>query len=146
MAAALSAEARAFIEAHRVGRLATADEEGRPHVVPICYAYDGRRIYTALDLKPKRVAPRRLKRVRNVMVNPTVALVIDDYSENWDELAYVLVQGVAVVLEPGDERSRAEAMLRAKYPQYGRLLQEGCTVLRITPEKVASWGRLSPHG
>ena len=54
MAAALSAEARAFIEAHRVGRLATADEEGRPHVVPICYAYDGRRIYTALDLKPSQ--------------------------------------------------------------------------------------------
>ena len=132
----------AFIASHRVARLATAGADGGPHVIPICYAFDGRHIYSALDLKPKRVAWRRLKRVRNLLANPQIALVIDDYSEDWDTLAYVLVQGVAEILERGEERDRAEAMLRRKYPQYVELLEEGCPVLKISPQKATGWGRL----
>ena len=132
-----------FISRHRVGRLATADASGSPHVIPVCYAFDGEHIYSALDLKPKRVSGHMLKRVRNITENPNVALVIDDYSEDWSGLAYVLVQGRAVVLEDGDEQRQAEAMLREKYPQYGLLLESGCTVLKITPEKVIGWGKLS---
>ena len=138
----VSPEAQAFIAAHRVARLATADADGVPHVIPICYGYDGGYIYSAIDLKPKRVAALELKRVRNVSVNPRVALVIDDYSEDWSQLAFVMVQGIASILPHGEQRSRAEATLRDKYPQYAGLLEEGCTVVRITPEKVVSWGRL----
>ena len=131
-----------FVAAHRVARLATADARGAPHVIPICYAFDGAHIYSALDLKPKPVPHRRLKRVRNIMANPSVALVIDDYSEDWSALAYVLVQGVAEIVEEGPEQRRAEGMLREKYPQYLDMLEEGCTVLKITPTRVTSWGRL----
>jgi PPOX class probable F420-dependent enzyme len=140
--AEVSEQERRFIADHRVGRLATADASGRPHVVPVCYAYDGRRIYTALDRKPKRVSARGLKRVRNVLANPNVALIIDHYSEDWSRLAYVLVQGSAVLLEDGEERAAAERLLRDKYPQYHGLLEEGSIVIRITPEKVVSWGRV----
>ena len=111
-------------------------------MVPVCYAFDGRRIYTAIDLKPKRVSARRLKRVRNIVANPRVAFVVDEYSEDWSTLAYFLIRGVAEILEDGDEQSRAETMLREKYPQYAELLEEGCTVLKITPETVSSWGRV----
>ena len=123
-----------------MARLATADAKGTPHVIPICYAFDGRHIYSAIDLKPKRVAALQLKRVRNIATNPRVALVIDDYSEDWSALAYVLVQGEAQMLESGEERARAESMLREKYPQYAELLAEGCAVLKITPERITSWG------
>ena len=139
----VSERERRFISTHRVGRLSTADASGRPHVVPVCYAYDGEHIYTAVDRKPKRVAARRLKRVRNVLANPRVALIIDDYSEDWSRLAYVLVQGSAVLLEDGQERARAESLLRDKYPQYRDLLDEGCPVLRITTQKIVSWGRVA---
>ena len=122
--------------------MATADAEGAPHVVPVCYAFDGSSIYSALDLKPKRVSTHRLKRVRNIAANPRVALVIDDYSEEWSALGYVLVRGSAEVMEDGPERDRAEAMLRGKYPQYANLLEEGCTVLKIVPSSVISWGFL----
>ena len=125
-----------------MARLATADAHGSPHVVPVCYAFDGRHIYSAIDLKPKRVSARRLKRVRNIVANPRVAFVVDEYGEDWSTLAYVLIRGVAEILEDGDEQSRAETLLRDKYPQYVELLEEGCTVLRITPETVNSWGRL----
>ena len=133
---------RAFITSHRVARLATADGYGAPHAIPICYAFDGEALYSALDLKPKQVGGRRLKRVRNILANPKVALIIDDYSEDWDTLAYVLIQGTATLLDDGDEQSKAESLLREKYPQYERLLETGCTILKITPEKVVSWGRV----
>lgn len=131
-----------FVSARRVARLATAGADGAPHAVPVCYAFDGRAIYSALDLKPKRVAPGRLKRVRNIAENPTVALVIDDYSEDWSKLGYVLIQGEATLLDAGQEREHAEGLLRAKYPQYGELLESGCSVLRIVPRRVVRWGRV----
>ena len=125
-----------------MARLATAEAEGAPHVVPICYAFDGSIIYSALDLKPKRVEGRRLKRVRNITANPHVALVVDDYSEEWSDLAYVLIQGRAELVKDSQEQRRAESMLREKYPQYVELLEEGCTIIKITPERVISWGKV----
>lgn len=137
-------EVAVFIAGHRVGRLATADKSGAPYVVPVCYAYDrdSGRIYTALDMKPKSVGGSRLKRVRNIRENPNVALVIDDYSEDWGELAYVMALGTATILEAGDERQRAEDLLRQKYEQYAELLEAGCAVIRIAPRRVTGWGRM----
>ena len=140
-APAIPEEAAAFVAARRVGRLATADAEGRPHVVPVCYAFDGRRIYTAVDRKPKSRPARGLKRVLNILANPNVALVVDDYSEDWSDLAYVLVRGSAEFLEDGEERAVAESLLRDKYPQYREMLAPGCAVIAITPTKTVAWGR-----
>ena len=80
-----------------------------------------------------------MKRVRNILENPQVALVIDDYSEDWSELAYVMVRGNAEIIEDGEERLNAEVLLREKYQQYAEMLEPGCAVIRITPERVASW-------
>ena len=129
-----------FITRHRVARLATSDAAGVPHVVPVCYAFDGERVYSALDMKPKSVDVLRLKRVRNIAENSAVALVIDDYSEDWSTLAYVLIRGDAALLDFGAEREIGESMLRAKYPQYERMLPPGAPVLRVTVESVVSWG------
>lgn len=129
-----------FVRRHRVGRLATADAGGSPYAVPICYAFDGRRLYTAIDLKPKRAGGRALKRVRNILENPQVALVIDDYSEDWSELAYVMIRGSADIIDSEEDRSRVETLLRRKYPQYAAMLEPGCDIIRITPERVISWG------
>ena len=92
-------KATAFVESHRVARLATVDAHVAPHVIPICYAFDGHNIYSALDMKSKRVEGMNLKRVRNIASNPHVAFIVDDYSEDWTHLAYVLIQGIAELLE-----------------------------------------------
>src|SRR5262245_53936393 len=98
-----------FTEAHihflarmRVARLATADAAGQPHVVPIVFATDGQRLYTPVDDKPKRVAPDELKRVRNLRVNPQVAVVVDEYDEDWTRLAWLMVTGRGEVVESGE--------------------------------------------
>src|SRR5262245_62171418 len=86
---------QAFIRAHRVARLATADGAGRPLVLPICYVLRGEALYSPTDAKPKRVPVQRLKRLQNIRENPSVAVVIDDYGEDWTRLAYVLLHGTA---------------------------------------------------
>ena len=82
----------------------------------------------------------RLKRVRNILANPRVSLVIDDYSEDWETLAYVLIQGSAEIVADHEEQRRVESLLREKYPQYGELLEKGSPVLKISPGRVVSWG------
>ena len=142
----LGPEVTEFLVTSRVARLATASGDGTPHVVPVCYAYLDGIIYSALDRKPKRVEAIRLRRVRNIEANSKVAIVVDDYSEDWSRLAYVLVTGTAALLEDGVERSDAEAALRAKYPQYAELLDEGCTIIRVTPRRIVSWGYFGERG
>ena len=139
----LSAEETAFLTRQRVSRLATADAEGSPHAIPVCFAYDGRNLYIALDEKPKDVPATRLKRVRNILQNPRVALVADRYAEDWSLLAYVMVRGRAGLLEPEtDEHAAAVKLLRGKYHQYERMKIEQNPVISVHPERVASWGAL----
>ena len=132
---------RAFLARHPVAHLATADAQGQPHVVPICYAYD-EYLYVAIDTKPKRVGPSQLKRLRNIRQNPRVAVVVDDYSDDWNRLAYVLIQGRAEVLEEGEEYEKALRLLRSKYSQYRKMPLEGRPLIWITPERIASWGAI----
>jgi PPOX class probable F420-dependent enzyme len=129
-----------FIVTHRVARLATAGSGGQPLVVPICYAFDGRAFYSALDEKPKRVEADRLQRVRNISENPMAALVIDDYSEDWSQLAYVLVKGQADILQPGsDEHRRAVELLREKYDQYRAMAIDQAPLIRLVPVTIKHW-------
>ena len=139
----LTAEETAFLVRRRVARLATADGSGAPYAVPVCYAYSAGSIYIALDEKPKDVPPTRLKRVRNILENPNVALIADRYDEDWSLLAYVMVRGRAELLEPcTDEQTAAVRVLRGKYHQYERMKIEENPVIAIRPERVASWGAL----
>jgi PPOX class probable F420-dependent enzyme len=137
----LDRAARAFLARHRVAHFATADAGGQPHVVPLCYALAGPHVYFVVDEKPKAPGGRALKRMRNLAENPAVALVVDDYAEDWDALAFLLVRGRAAVVTDGRERARALRALRARYPQYRTMRLEGPEhpVVRITPERVHLW-------
>jgi PPOX class probable F420-dependent enzyme len=124
----------------RVARLATVDADGSPHVVPICFAYDGGVFYTAVDRKPKRVLPEELARVRNIHARPQVALLVDKYTDDWKQLWYILVRGRASLLAAGEEHVQARTMLRDKYRQYVEgMLSEDALLIRILPERNVSW-------
>ena len=126
----------------RVARLATLDAQGRPHVVPVCFAYHGKVFYTAVDRKPKRVPPQELARLRNIKRSPQVALLIDHYDEDWTRLWYILVRGSAKLIPKSAEKERAEAIraLKRKYPQYAAgMLADDAPIIRITVERIRSW-------
>jgi PPOX class probable F420-dependent enzyme len=129
-----------FLSQQRIAHLATCDAQGRPHVIPVCYACDGASVYSVIDAKPKRVPARRLKRLRNIEENPHVAVVVDRYDENWTRLAFLLLHGTARVLGEGKEHAQAIALLRQKYPQYRSMALESRPVIRIAVERAVSWG------
>ena len=134
---------RAKLETARVARLATVDAERRPHLVPICFACDRSVFYSAIDRKPKQVAPRQLARLKNIQETPQVAFLVDHYDEDWTCLWYVLVRGEAELVSASEELKRAIQLLRAKYPQYDvDMLADDAPVLRITPVRITAWGKI----
>jgi PPOX class probable F420-dependent enzyme len=142
MSRVFTAAERRFLERMRVARLATTDAAGQPHVIPVVFATDGHTLYTPLDDKPKGVAWRDLKRVRNLAANPQVAFVADHYSENWSDLGWVLVFGRADIIERGEAHATGVRLLHARYPQYETMPLEHRPLVVITPLRVSSWGNV----
>ena len=140
----LSDDEAAFLAAQRVGRLATADARGSPHVVPVCFAIEAGSLYVTIDEKPKRAAARPLKRLRNMIENPSVAFVADRYDEDWRQLGWVMLRGRADILAGGDEHDHAQALLRARYAQYRTMQLAGLPVIALRIAQVTSWG--NHHG
>jgi PPOX class probable F420-dependent enzyme len=112
-----SHQARQRFAAARVARLATADAAGRPHIVPITFAVDGNIVYSAVDAKPKR--DTALKRLANIAANPAVALLVDHYSDDWQQLWWVRADGTGRVVDAeGPEGVHALSLLADRYPRF----------------------------
>src|SRR5829696_1085900 len=134
-----SASERRFLAGRRVGHLATAGCDCVPHVVPVCFAVSESTIYITVDEKPKSGrAP--LKRLRNIIENPTVAFVADRYNEDWSLLGWVMIRGQARILPSGAEHDEAQALLRRRYPQLEPMQISTLPVIAIQIDKVTSWG------
>ena len=131
----------AKLTAARVARLATIDPDGRPHLVPIVFAHDGDTLYSAVDRKPKRA--RTLRRIENARSRPDVTVLVDHYEENWARLWWIRLRGRARVLDEGEERRRALALLAEKYPQYRAEPPDG-PVLAIDVVETREWSASLP--
>jgi PPOX class probable F420-dependent enzyme len=140
-----------FLAAARTAVLGTIAADGRPRLVPICFAFDAAespvRLWTPLDEKPKAVAdPHDLERVRDIATNPAVSLLVDTWSEDWSALGWLRLDGLAELIEPDPsdsaEHGTAVAALRARYPQYASHRLERRPIIRILVERHRSWGNL----
>ena len=120
-------EARRRFAGASVARLATVRADGRPHLVPVCFAVVGDTIVSVVDGKPKRSAA--LRRLDNVRAQPAVSLLVDHYADDWDRLWWVRVDGRATVVDSGAERDAAIDRLAAKYAQYHEPRPEGAVVV-----------------
>lgn len=131
-----------FVRDARVGYLATVSSREVPHVVPVCFSYHDGAADVVLDLKPKEREPARLRRVENIESNSSVALLVDRYSEDWDDLAFVLLWGDAEVVSGGERHAAALERLRGKYGQYREmdLTPDKNPVIRIEFWSAFAWG------
>ena len=122
-----------MLEWERVARVATVGGS-MPHLVPVCHVLVGGKIYFG--------SGKRGRKVRNVRVNPRLALTVDCYSDDWDHLSGVMVQGRARVIERGPRFRRLRRRLYAKYPQYpgeAALGDSDSVIIELTPTHVFSW-------
>jgi PPOX class probable F420-dependent enzyme len=127
---------RARFAAAPVARLATVGPDGGPHLVPVVFAVRDDVVYTAIDAKPK--STQRLRRLANIAGNPLVSLLVDHYADDWTQLWWVRVDGVAAIHHDGDEAEAGRELLRAKYPQYQSVPLNG-PVIAIAVRGWSSW-------
>jgi PPOX class probable F420-dependent enzyme len=116
---------KTIIDKATVARLATVDSECKPHLIPVVFVYDNDYYFIPIDQKSKRSKPENLKRVKNIQQNPNVALLIDEYNEDWRKLYFIMIQGKASIIGGKELEEnelvlleKAHKSLSAKYVQY----------------------------
>ena len=118
------------------GVLATVHRTRGVDLVPVVYALDGTRILVPVDtVKQKRTTD--LQRTRNLRADPRCALLVEHYSEDWEELWWVRVHARGSPCSP-DALDAARNVLAARHPRY---LAEGSVVaaLVLEPVTVTGW-------
>ena len=139
---------KTIIDKARVARLSTVDLECKPHLVPVVFVYDNDHdfYFIPIDEKTKRSRPEKLKRAKNIQQNPNVALLVDEYNEDWTKLFFIMIQGKACIiggkeLEQQNDLlllEKAQKLLSDKYLQYQKT-GIGEYVIMIIPQKVITW-------
>lgn len=129
-----------------VARLATLNTDGSPHQIPIVFTWHDGCFWSPIDGKPKQKA--QLKRVQNVIANPTASLLIDRYDDNWAQLWWIRadLEITVVRLHEADPETleiarQAERKLEEKYRQYETtpVLRFPETILSMRPTALTSW-------
>ncbi|MFF4797038.1 TIGR03668 family PPOX class F420-dependent oxidoreductase [Streptomyces sp. NPDC001351] len=128
--------ARERFAASAVASLATADASGVPHAVPVTFVVLDDVLYFAVDHKPKSTWD--LRRLRNIRENPSVALLVDHYDEDWSTLWWARADGRGEALEDGQERCRAVESLCGKYEQY-KDSPPGGPAVAVRVERWSGW-------
>lgn len=134
-----------FILSLPLGRLSTVTPAGLPHSIPICFVISGAdTIYTPIDLKPKRSPAKALTRVNNIVNNDEVVILFDRYTEDWNDLGYVMVKGKAHIVQSHHENLTAVTLLKERYKQYREqsYLTEDPIVIAVKVYDYTSWGNL----
>lgn len=130
----LSTAERDFVSTARVVRVATVGGDGTPHNVPVCPLFEGGRLYFGSEAEGKKV--------RNIRANPLVAVVFDDYTEDWAHLRGIMIQGRGRIVNRREFRT-LRRKIYAKYLQYesaAALNEREAVIVEITPERKFSWG------
>jgi pyridoxamine 5'-phosphate oxidase family protein len=113
---------RAYLESQRLGRLATVDAAGRPHVVPVGFRFDPDEQVIAIGGHNLAAT----KKFRDAGRHPAVAFVVDDLAsvDPW------IARGIEI-------RGSAETI-----PDGGEPLGPGFggAWIRIAPERIVVWG------
>jgi len=109
-----------YLHDQGLGRLATADAAGNPHVVPIGFRYNAET--DTIDLGGHNLT--QTMKWRDAGRHPRVAFLVDDVLPHWQPRS-IEVLANAELLESG-----GEAFARGLDPQ----------IIRLHPVKIMAWG------
>ena len=138
----LYSKIKLIIKKTRVARLSTVDKTSQPYSIPVVFVYYKNSFFIPLDEKTKSTKTSKLRRVKNIEHNPQVCLLIDEYTENWNDLFYILIKGKAELIHEKYNLKHVHKLLVSKYPQYMKIgIGDSC--IRINPTKVTIWNNES---
>lgn len=132
------AEMDAFLAQPALARIATVRPDGRPHVVPIWFWWDGTSIY--METPPTFVKARNLKQ------NPNCAISID-ITEGGLRFKAVILEGQVELIE---DRTFVLDMVTRIYTKYlgvegaqsptpQRMINSEHVIIKMTPARILTW-------
>jgi hypothetical protein len=133
-----AAEVDEFLAAERTCRVATAGPDGRPHVAPLWFVWDGASLWLSSLVRSQRWT--------DLMRDPRVAIIIDAGVE-YDELRGVELSGVVAPVgdvprtaAPDPALAEPERLFAEKYARGVAAPPDGRHAwLRLAPDKLVSW-------
>jgi hypothetical protein len=84
-----------------------------------------------------------LQRVTNIEADPRCVLLVEHYSENWDELWWVRVHGTASVCR-SEDLEIARSVLAARHPRYEEQ-SSVASALVLVAENTTGWQASKPR-
>jgi PPOX class probable F420-dependent enzyme len=144
----LTEEQQKYLDSARVARLATSDRIGAISLVPIVFATKDENIFFVMDKKTKRTG-KTLKRIQNIIENPDVTFLVDNYTEVWADLSYLMLFCRAKIVSLEKEKVMASRELKKKYIQYGTggyfpENLEAAVIVKLQPKRAIFWQNLHP--
>jgi nitroimidazol reductase NimA-like FMN-containing flavoprotein (pyridoxamine 5'-phosphate oxidase superfamily) len=131
----LPAAVKDFIAAARVCRIATVRADGEPHVIPVCPVFHGETVFIDIG--------RKYGTAEGVHASGKVALLIDQYDDDWSRLKAVLLKCTAEPVE-AEAQEAAWTMIREKFPQYSSVGWNPRLTLALRIYDWRQWGITSP--
>ena len=129
-------EYRSFIlEGTRTGKLATVNEDGSPHVVPVWFVLEGENLIFSTGLNSVKY--------KNMLRDPRVCISVD---EEKDLYSFVKIDGTATFSNDPDDRLSWATTIAARYmgeehaEAYGiRNSGPDETVVIVKPERISAY-------
>ena len=125
-----------FIKTQKVLRLATIDQKGTPHIVPVWYLYSKKKFYIGTNT--------RTEKAKNIKKNKQVGLCIDIGIQSPDIFG-VLGQGSAKLILDKNLVSKLAKRILLRYfrslenKSAKELLDDTDCIIEITPKKFSVW-------
>lgn len=118
------AQAQARLESEANIWIATVRPDGRPHLVPVWFAWHAGKVYACIEAGSVKAG--------NIRQNPRVALALENGTQP------VIGEGTAVLLSPPWPEAVA-AIFKAKYDWDIAADGQYDTLVEVTPVKWLSW-------
>jgi pyridoxamine 5'-phosphate oxidase family protein len=112
-------EDQEYLQALRLGRLATVNKRGEPHITPVSFRYNPE--LDTIDIGGHNLAESR--KFRDIAHNGLAAFVVDDVVPPWQPRC-IEIRGYAEALSEGGESINS---------------QFNSALIRFTPKRIISW-------
>ena len=125
-----------FLKKQKILHLATLNNKDNPHVVPVWYLFNSKKLYIGTNSKTEKA--------KNVKNNSKVSFCVD-VGINSPDIFGVMGQGVGKLIIEKNEVARIEKIILLRYfntlddKSAKELLEETDCIIEITPKEYSVW-------
>ena len=125
-----------FLKKEKILHLATIDDQNTPHIVPVWYLYNARKIYVGTNT--------RTQKVKNIKVHKKVSFCVD-VGVNAPNIFGVMGKGTAKLLKEKSDVNRISKKILLRYfksldnRSAKELLEDTDCIIEIMPREFSNW-------